>query len=222
MSTNKEPLGSEVQETKPDELESAIPKELFKPIKKKDKKRKKKKNKDVGYSKNTIGILRTTLRNNIELTNIADNKANVLLSLNALMLTFIVPLMIPNQDLILEQHLFIPLGLLILTCLATISIAVFVLRPGKLGGQKIQINEKSQISPFFFGNFERMSKGDYLEYSNAVLEDEVKVRAFIGNDFYHIGARLSEKMRWIRMAFNIFIFGLVVSIILTFALIYIL
>ena len=67
-----------------------------------------------------------------------------------------------------------------------------------------------------------MSKGDYLEYSNAVLEDEVKVRAFIGNDFYHIGARLSEKMRWIRMAFNIFIFGLVVSIILTFALIYIL
>ena len=211
MSTSKEVLVTTPPEIQPDVSE----------IVEADKKKKKKKKKDKGYSKNTISILRTTLRNNIELTNIADNKANVLLSLNALMLTFIVPLMIPNQDLIIEQNLFIPLGLLILTCLATISIAVFVLRPGKLGGQKIQINEKSQISPFFFGNFERMSKGDYIEYSNSVLEDEGKVRAFLANDFYHIGARLSEKMRWIRLAFNIFILGLIFSILLTFALIYI-
>lgn len=214
MSTSKE-----LKITTTPEVESDVP-GIVKSDNKKDKKKKKKK-KEKGYSKNTISILRTTLRNNIELTNIADNKANVLLSLNALMLTFIVPLMIPNQDLIMEQGLFIPLGLLILTCLATISIAVLVLRPGKLGGQKIQIDEKSQISPFFFGNFERMSKGDYLVYSNSVLEDDGKVKAFIANDFYHIGARLSEKMRWIRLAFNIFIFGLTVSILLTFALIYI-
>lgn len=215
MSTNKDPLGIQVAEANADDPQT---------VKRKNKKEKKKKKnkKEKGFSKNTISILRTTLRNNIELTNIADNKANVLLSLNALMLTFIVPLMIPNRDLIREQYLFIPLAILILTCLATISIAVFVLRPGKLGAQKIQINEKSQISPFFFGNFERMSKSDYLQYSNSVLEDDEKVKTFLSNDFYHIGARLSEKMRWIRLAFNIFILGLVVSIVLTFALIYIL
>ncbi len=217
MSTSKDLLVVKTTEEQSDESEIVIS------DKKKGKKNKKKKKdkKDKGYSKNTISILRTTLRNNIELTNIADNKANVLLSLNALMLTFIVPLMIPNQDLIMEEGLFIPLGILILTCLATISISVFVLRPSKLGGQKIQINEKNQISPFFFGNFERMSKDDYLDYSNSVLEDEGKVKTFLSNDFYHIGARLSEKMRWIRLAFNIFIFGLILSILLTFALIYI-
>lgn len=216
MSTSKDLLVVKATEEQSDVSE------IVKSDKKKGKKNKKKKDKKgKGYSKNTISILRTTLRNNIELTNIADNKANVLLSLNALMLTFIVPLMIPNQDLIMEEGLFIPLGILIVTCLATISISVFVLRPSKLGGQKIQINEKNQISPFFFGNFERMSKSDYLDYSNSVLEDEEKVKTFLSNDFYHIGARLSEKMRWIRLAFNIFIFGLILSIVLTFALIYI-
>ncbi len=212
MSTNKNILQTELSEAQPDSIEK---------VKSKKEKKKKKNKKNKGYSKNTISILRTTLRNNIELTNIADNKANVLLSLNALMLTFIVPLMIPNRDLISEQHLFIPLAVLILTCLATISIAVFVLRPGKLGAQKVLLDEKSQISPFFFGNFEQMSKSDYLKYSDTVLEDEGKVKAFLSNDFYHIGARLSEKMRWIRLAFNIFILGLIFSIALTFALIYI-
>ncbi len=214
MLTEKENQESEEESSllKSDEIAT------LKEAKKKEKKRKKN---QKGYSKNTISILRTTLRNNIELTNIADNKANVLLSLNAIMLTFIVPLIIPYSDLILEQYLAIPSIILIVTCLATISIAVLVLRPGKLGGQKIQIEEKSQISPFFFGNFELMTKGDYLEYSNTVLSDEVKVKTFIANDFYHIGARLSQKMRLIRIAFNIFIVGLITSIVLTIVIIFI-
>ncbi|MEZ4957629.1 MAG: hypothetical protein R2825_28985 [Saprospiraceae bacterium] len=45
-------------------------------------------NKKDKLTKETINIMRTTQRNNVELTHIADNKANVLLSLNAIMLTF--------------------------------------------------------------------------------------------------------------------------------------
>lgn len=167
-------------------------------------------------TKNTLGVLRTTLRNNIELTNIADNKANVLLSLNALMLTFFLPLMLPYLDLIVALRLGIPLIVLVLTNLTTIYLAVHVLKPGKLVGQAFNMNGKNDnISPFFFGNFQNMTKDQFLEYSGEVLSNEYLVKSFISNDFYHIGLRLAEKMKLVRQAFNIFIFGMSASIILT-------
>ena len=71
------------------------------------------KEKSKKLPKEALNIIRTTLRNNIELTNIADNKANVLLSLNALMITLLLPLIIPNLALIKELHLYVPLFFLI-------------------------------------------------------------------------------------------------------------
>ena len=183
---------------------------------KKRKKRKKKKRKDSsGISKDTIGIVRTKLRNNVELTNIADNKANVLLSLNALMLTFFIPLTIPNIDLIVEQRLVIPVMILVLSSLATISLAVLALRPGKFSGQNIKIDDKSSFSPFFFGNFEKLQKDEYVNYLTTTLQSDIKVVSFLSNDFYHIGLRLGQKMRIVRRAFNIFILGLCSSILLS-------
>lgn len=180
---------------------------------------KKKKEKDKGstemFSRNSISLLRTTLRNNTELTSIADNKANVLLSLNALMLTFFVPLILPNISLVRENHLEIPLVLLVLTCLSTIYIAVLVLKPGKFGGQIVKIEDDPQLSPFFFGNFENMSKEDFLIHFDRVLNDDIRVKHFLTNDFYHLGLRLGEKMKLVRRAFNIFIIGLVGSVILS-------
>jgi len=187
-------------------------------------KKKKKKKKDKGknfLSRNSVSLLRTTLRNNTELTSIADNKANVLLSLNALMLTFFVPLILPNIDLVRQNHLEIPLVLLVLTCISTIYIAVLVLKPGKFGGQNVKIEDHPQLSPFFFGNFEKMSKEDYLKHFNKVLRDDKRVEQFLPNDFYHLGLRLGEKMKLVRRAFNIFIIGLVGSVILSTILIFI-
>lgn len=177
---------------------------------------KKKKGKKQYLNKNTLSILRTTLRNNIELTNIADNKANVLLSLNALMLTFLVPLTLPYLDRIIALRLGFPLITMAITCLVTIYIAVLVLKPSRFAGQGIKVNGKNDhVSPFFFGNFQNMSKSDFLDYSSDVLSDEYLVKSFISNDFYHIGLRLAEKMKMVRTAFNIFIYGMSSAIILT-------
>ena len=41
--------------------------------------------------KESVNIVRTLQRNNVQLIHIADNKAAVLLSLNAIMLTLLVP-----------------------------------------------------------------------------------------------------------------------------------
>ena len=188
-------------------------------IPKKKKKKKKKKKEYEMFSKNAVGLLRTTLRNNTDFTNIADNKANVLLSLNALMLTFFIPLILPNIDLVREYRLTIPLVIFVLTSLVTIYISFLVLRPGKFGDQRVSFQKGRQLSPFFFGNFEKMSKEDYLTHFDSVLSDERRVKEFLSNDFYFMGLRLGEKMKQVRRAFNIFIMGLIFSILLSIILI---
>jgi len=167
-----------------------------------------------GISKETIGLIRTNLRNNVGLTKIADNKANVLLSLNALMLTFTVPFMIPQIEKIINYNLVVPALLLILSSLITIFLAVIALRPGKLNNQNLKAHGKRDLSPFFFGNFNNFRKEDYFEYLDSTLHNDTEVIAFLSNDFYHLGLRLGEKMRIIRIAFNIFITGLCSSVIL--------
>jgi len=189
------------------------------PKKKKKKKRRRKKKEYEMFSKNAVGLLRTTLRNNTDFTNIADNKANVLLSLNALMLTFFVPLILPNISLVHQYKLTIPLIIFVLTSIVTIYISFLVLRPGKFGDQRVSFQEGRQLSPFFFGNFEKMSKEDYMAHFESVLSDERRVKEFLSNDFYFMGLRLGEKMKYVRRAFNIFIGGLIFSIVLSMILI---
>lgn len=178
-------------------------------------KNKKKKKKDR-LSRDVLNIIRTTMRNNIELTHIADNKANVLLSLNALMLTFLVPLAIPYFDFINAHYLGIPIAILVVTCLVTIYLAVLVLKPADFASNKHTIGQGGMASPFFFGNYYKLSHKEFKEYLKEALSHELLVRNHLTEDLHYIGSRLGRKMELIQLAFTIFLSGLIVSSIVAF------
>ena len=163
-------------------------------------------------SKQTINIIRTTQRNNIDLTHIADNKANVLLSLNAIMLSFLLPLVLANTDEIVEHYLYVPLLILAATCFATIYISTIVLKPSDFDKFRKQLGEDSQFSPFFFGNFYKMEMNEFFDHLDDSLSDSELLKVHIAQDLYYVGHRLGVKMSRIRLAFDIFIFGLFTTI----------
>jgi len=164
--------------------------------------------------KDVTNIIRTALRNNIELTNIADNKANTLLTLNALMVTFLLPLATANIDFVVESRLAIPLAIMILTSLITIFMAVIVLKPGDFSVIRNEKIEQGQnYSPFFFGNIFKMRRAEYLPYMKQALENPNDIREYMADDLFYTGKRLGEKMTIIRTAFNVFITGLAASVI---------
>ena len=164
------------------------------------------------FSKDTLNIIRTTMRNSIELTHIADNKANVLLSLNALMITFLIPFTIPYFDIISEYNLGYALTLLVLTCLITIYMSALVLKPGKFKQYQKDLERGIFVSPFFFGNFYKMNKEEFNLYiQNAVSKNEM-VKTHLADDLHWIGSILGKKMELIRIAFSIFLTGLFISI----------
>ena len=168
--------------------------------------------KDSGLSKKTIDIIRTTQRNNIELTAIADNKANVLLSLNAIMIAALFPLITSNLEAINTYHLLVPVLFLTLTCFSTIYLAAKVLKPSKLSGNRKSTAPGIKSSPFFFGNFYKMDSAEYYEYLNEGLSNPSLIKAHMAQDLYYIGKRLGYKMSWIRRAFHIFTLGIFLTI----------
>ncbi|MEE9372177.1 MAG: Pycsar system effector family protein [Saprospiraceae bacterium] len=172
-------------------------------------------------NKSVLNIIRTTLRNNIELTGIADNKANVLLSLNALMLTFLVPLMLPHLDMIKQYYLVYPLMLLVITSLITIYMSAMVLKPGKFFEGQSDLKKGRYVSPFFFGNFYKMNQKEFTDYVQDAVSNNNLVKRHVIEDLHYIGTRLGIKMSMIRKAFKIFMFGFSTSIVLALTLIFI-
>jgi hypothetical protein len=163
--------------------------------------------------KDVLNIIRTSMRNNMDLTHIADNKANVLLSLNALMITFLVPYILTNFEFVLENGLGIPLLLLLATSLITIYISVLVLIPRGITHSKTRYKAPIKGSPFFFGSFQNLTKDEYMEYIDESIVDKAHIGNFVKEDLYYVGMVLARKMKLIRLAFRIFLVGFLVAII---------
>ena len=155
------------------------------------------------------------MRNNIELTHIADNKANVLLSLNALMLTFMFPLVLPYFENIKLYNLEIPIVILTVSCFVTIYISALVLKPGKFFSNRSRLAEGRTISPFFFGNYYKMDREEFQLYIDKEVAHPESVQEHIVDDLHYIGVRLAKKMSLLRIAFNLFLIGLFTSLSLT-------
>lgn len=158
--------------------------------------------------KEIINVIRTTQRNNIELTGIADNKANMLLSLNGIMISIAVPLLLSNSEELVNNYMYIPLAILAVTCFATMYISTMVLRPSNFETFQDSLEPDVYHSPFFFGNFFKMEPEDFFRDIENKLDKKENLGTFLAQDLFFVGKRLGYKMQWIRRAFTIFISGI--------------
>ena len=162
--------------------------------------------------KESINIIRTLQRNNVQLIHIADNKAAVLLSLNAIILTLLIPNVISNLDFILQNLLYVPVIIFTTTSLCTVCISSFVLIPSKFKNPKYAHEDHHTQNPFFFGNILKMEFDLFFGKLKKSLGNKQSLQEFLAQDLYYSGKRLAYKMRWVRMAFYIFIIGISLAV----------
>ncbi len=80
-------------------------------------------------------LFRVTLRNHIKLSDIADTKANILLSVNAIIISLALANIIPKLDNPSNQHLMIPTLILICFSVASIILSILSTRPNVTSGE---------------------------------------------------------------------------------------
>ena len=172
---------------------------------------KKKKEKESQSERGMATVFRIMSQTQNNLSQMADSKANILISVNAIILS----VMISNlfEKLQTDPNLQIPLALIVLVCVASIVFGILATRPNVSGGTftKDDIAAK-KTNLLFFGNFHNMSLDDYNWGMTEMLNDKYYMNNSMIKDNYFLGVVLAKKYKYLRIAYNIFMYGLIIAI----------
>lgn len=169
------------------------------------------KDKNATPSRGIETMFRITSGNNQRLSDMADNKAHILITVNSIILSAIISLVLRKLDenSIITYPTFCLLGVSVVT----IVVAILATRPSIPSGEFSQqdIDDK-KVNLLFFGNFYRMKLEDYSAGMRKVMSDSEFLYGTLIKDVYSQGVVLGRKYRLLRLAYNIFMFGLIVSV----------
>jgi putative nucleotidyltransferase with HDIG domain len=156
-------------------------------------------------------MFKTSLRNHIDLSNLADNKANIMLSINAIIITIAMPLAATY----VKAHPFLIGAMLSLlaTCLASMFFATMATRPIKMTGYTArEAVRQGQANLFFFGNFFKMSLDEYREGMSHIVADEKRLDSAILRDLFFLGKSLGVKYTQLRTCYTVFLLGIGITV----------
>lgn len=172
---------------------------------------KKKKKTGGGSERGVETMFRVTLRNHIQLSAIADNKSNIMLSINAIIISVVLAELVSKVD--KHSYLLIPTTILLLTCVIAVVFATIATIPkitrGNLSIEDIN-NKKGNL--MFFGNFYNMSLDDYTYGVKELMKDKDYLYSTMIRDLYFLGKVLNKKYKYLRFCYLVFVIGLLISV----------
>ncbi|QSW87887.1 MULTISPECIES: Pycsar system effector family protein [Flavobacterium] len=174
----------------------------------------KKKGKDEKPERGIDTLFRVTLGNHTRLSGIADSKANILLSVNAIIISIALSTIIPKLDSPKNAHLVVPTFVMLMSSVITIIFAILSTRPKVTSGYFTRADvEARKVNLMFFGNFYKMPLEDYDWAMNEMMKDRDYLYSTMIKDLYYLGLVLQRKYNLLRIAYNLFMFGIIITVI---------
>lgn len=158
-------------------------------------------------------LFRVTLNNHTRLSDIADSKANILLSVNAIIISVCLSVLVPKLDAPKNSHLILPSFILLLSSVLTIIFAILSTKPNVTKSTFTSEDiANRKVNLLFFGNFQQMLFDDY----NNAMKDLIKDRDYIYDsmvkDLYYLGKVLNRKYKLLSITYKIFMAGIIISV----------
>jgi hypothetical protein len=183
-----------------------------------DKGRKKKKRKPeekkqgTGSARGIETMFRTSYRTHIDMSSLADSKANIMISVNSLILSITLAALASKID--TNSWLLIPLIVLLLSCLVSGGFAVIAARP-RVTNRRVTLDDvrQNRANILFFGNFVNLPEDEFVLGMTELLRDPDRLYLNMLRDIYSLGGVLVRKFHYLRISYNVFMGGLVVGVI---------
>src|SRR5579859_6352419 len=157
-------------------------------------------------------MLKLTSQNHVTLSGMADNKSNIMISINTIILSVIVSMLFSK----IEEHpmILVPTLMLVFTCLAAINFSILATRPSIARGvfttEDIRLRKTNLL---FFGNFHRSDLDSYEWGMREMMKDSDYLYSSMIKDIYFLGKVVAKKYKLLRLSYTIFMFGFVASMI---------
>lgn len=176
-------------------------------------KKKEKEEKEQKSDRSVDTLFRITLGNHTRLSDIADSKANILLSVNAIIISVCLSVLVPKLDTPKNSHLIIPSFILLISSVLTIIFAILSTKPNvtktRFTAQDIA---DRKVNLLFFGNFNRMLFNDYHDAMKDLIQDRNYIYDSMVKDLYYLGKVLDRKYKLLSTTYTIFMAGIVISV----------
>ena len=159
-------------------------------------------------------LFRTTSRNHYTLNEMVDRKANIMITVNAIILSVVIGGFLGRSA---TDSIFavLPLVILSLSSLFSIIFAVLSITPNRTQGQFTKeeiLNKEGNL--LYFGNFHNMKFRDYEWGMLEKLNDSNFLYSSMIKDLYYLGKSLHRKYAFIRISLQFFVIGLVSSFVI--------
>jgi len=160
-------------------------------------------------------LYRVAYRSQITLVQIADNKANLIISINAMIISSIIA--ISGYGLVADRlhgdrsTILVPVALILLSCLTSTIFAIQAAKPKLIESQPLD-EKKNKTSLIFFGEISQHLQSEYLQRMNALRTSEEEMYETMNIDLYNQGLILNRKYRLLNQAYRVFLFGFIMSV----------
>ena len=156
-------------------------------------------------------MLRLTSANHLKLSEMADRKANILISVNAIIISVILSVLL--RKLQEDSYLVIPTLIFLIVAVIVIVISILATRP-KIDDAPFKMSDvkEKKTNLLFFGNFYKATYEEYNEAMSEMMLDTNYLYNSLIKDIYSLGVVLGRKYKLIRLAYNIFMIGIIVSV----------
>lgn len=161
-------------------------------------------------------LFRTAMSNHYTLNAMVDKKANILLTVNSIILSLTIGGFLGGRQIEVGHPLQEAAVLVLLIgSIISIFISIQAIRPNKTQGHFTEAdirNKKGNL--LFYGNFYKMSLKDFEWGMLQVLNDSDYLYTTMTRDMYYLGQVLGRKNRLITLSLNVFLIAISASVIL--------
>ncbi|GJM30717.1 MAG: hypothetical protein DHS20C17_33520 [Cyclobacteriaceae bacterium] len=161
-------------------------------------------------------LFRVTMRQQINHIAIADNKAGIIIGINTLIIGVVMTILgsgvaFKGSELLSQEQLTIPFGILMVMCLVSAIFSVMAAKP------KI-IKTVSDIPPIkqsrlFFGYINDHTQEEYLDEMFSILGSNEDIHKNLIIDIHNQGQILTKKYIRLHWAYTFFMWGLIGSVV---------
>ena len=166
------------------------------------------KKKKKGSARTIETFYRSAYRTQLDLTGLADMKANIMISINGLIITAIIA----TEGMLAYSQSYLKLlpVILLVVCIMSLVFAMLAARP-RVSNLDVSEDEmfNGNASLLYFNNFLQLSEDKYADAMAKIIEDIDDVYRMMSKHIYNLGLVLSRKYFLLRISYSIFLGGII-------------
>ena len=168
------------------------------------------KKKKKGSARSVETLYRNAYRTQLDLTGLADMKANIMISINGLIITAIIA----TEGLLVQNDTYLKLLPVILLSVSILSMT-FAMLAAKPRVSNLHVSDadllKGKANLLYFNNFIQLSEDQYADAMYRTIEDTENIYRMMSKHIYNLGLVLARKYFLLRISYAIFLGGIVIT-----------